>query len=211
MSVSMRTGIGRAPLRDHRDDCYDTPPEAVHPLIRTVCLPPVIWEPACGTGNIVKVLRAAGHKVIATDLNDRGCPDSRDRIDFLLPVKFDCQAIVTNPPFALAEKFVATALDRAPLVAMLLRLAFIESERRSNILDRGQLARVLVFARRLPMMHRANWTGPRASSAIPFAWFIWDRAHNGPANLSRISWTPQREQPHGAAAPFNPKFREAAE
>jgi len=58
MSISMRTGIGRAPLRDHRDDCYDTPPEAVHPLIRTVCLPPVIWEPACGTGNIVKVLRS---------------------------------------------------------------------------------------------------------------------------------------------------------
>jgi hypothetical protein len=202
MSAALSTGVGRAPLRDHRDDCYDTPTVAVPPLMYNVRLLPVIWEPACGKGNIVEVLRAAGHKVIATDLNDRGCPDSLARIDFLLPCNFKCDAIISNPPYSLAEEFVATALERAPLVIMLLRLAFLESQRRSHILDSGKLARVLVFAKRLPMMHRSNWTGPRASSAIPFAWFVWDHNHNGPANLSRISWTPQREQP---------EFREAAE
>jgi hypothetical protein len=76
MSAALSTGVGRAPLRDHRDDCYDTPTVAVPPLMYNVRLLPVIWEPACGKGNIVEVLRAAGHKVIATDLNDRGCPDS---------------------------------------------------------------------------------------------------------------------------------------
>jgi hypothetical protein len=211
VSVALSSGVGRAPLRDHRSDCYDTPIVAVRALMCSVRLPPVIWEPACGIGNIVIPLRAAGHTVIATDLNDRGCPDSLARIDFLLPCNFKCDAIISNPPYSLAEEFVATALERAPFVIMLLRLAFLESERRSHILDNGKLARVLVFAKRLPMMHREGWQGPRATSAIPFAWFVWHQDHSGPANLSRISSTPQRQQSEPAAAPLNPEFREAAE
>jgi hypothetical protein len=180
----------RAPLIERRGDCYDTPPVAVQSLLQVERLPHRIWEPACGTGNIVNVLRAAGHEVIATDLNDRGCPNSLPRVDFLLPgPMIECEAIVTNPPFALAEDFVAVALDRAPLVIMLLRLAFLESERRSHILDSGKLARVHVFARRLPMMHRAGWEGRKASSGMAFAWFVWDQAHHGPASIDRINWT----------------------
>jgi hypothetical protein len=71
---------------------------------------------------------------------------------------------------------------------MLLRLAFLESERRSPLLDRGLLARVHVFKNRLPMMHRHNWRGPRASSAIAFAWFVFDRDHQGPTTIDRIAW-----------------------
>ena len=85
---------------------------------------------------------------------------------------------------------MAHALELVPRVVMLLRLAFLESERRAPILDRGALARVHVFRNRLPMMHRAGWAGPRASSAIPFAWFVWDRDHQGPTTIDRISWTP---------------------
>lgn len=44
------------------------------------------------------------------------------------------------------------------------------------------------FRNRLPMMHRDGWAGPRASSAMPFVWFCWDRSHRGPATLHRISW-----------------------
>jgi hypothetical protein len=70
---------------------------------------------------------------------------------------------------------------------MLLRLAFLESERRGAILESGFLRTVYVFRKRLPMMHRAGWTGPRASSAIPFAWFCWDRLDPGPTEMRRIS------------------------
>jgi hypothetical protein len=181
--------VQRAPLREHAGDCYDTPEVAVHALLKAEPLPGVIWEPACGTGNIVRVLRAAGHAVIATDLNYRGCPDSRSRIDFLLPgFSPPCDAIVTNPPFSLAEKFVAVALERTPLVIMLLRLAFLESERRSHILERCGLARVRVFRNRLPMMHRGGWEGRKANSAMAFAWFVWERSYAGPTMLRRISW-----------------------
>jgi hypothetical protein len=40
---------------------------------------------------------------------------------------------------------------------MLLRLAFLEGTGRSHLFDGGKLARVHVFANRIPMMHRASW------------------------------------------------------
>jgi hypothetical protein len=40
-------------------------------------------------------------------------------------------------------------------------------------------------------MHRAEWTGPRnRSSAVPYAWFCFDRDHGGPIILRRITWRP---------------------
>jgi hypothetical protein len=184
-------------LNERKDDLYETPAVAVEALLRVESLPHYLWEPACGRGNIVNVLRAAGHEVVASDLVDYGIPITAPGyygVDFLMEHRLPngTQAIVTNPPYRLAEQFVAHALELYPLVIMLLRLAFLESERRSRILDSGTLARVHVFKRRLPMMHRDGWTGPRATSAIPFAWFIWDRAHQGPPVLHRIS-VPERE------------------
>jgi hypothetical protein len=182
-------GSGRAPLIEHPGDRYDTPPVAVEALLRCERLPELIWEPACGAGNIVAVLRDRNHKVIATDIADRGCPDSRSGIDFLgEPPEINADAIITNPPYQLAEKFVEAALLRAPLVIMLLRLAFFEGQRRSRILENCGLARIHVFRKRLPMMHREGWTGKRASSAIAFAWYVWERGYAGPTLIDRISW-----------------------
>jgi hypothetical protein len=70
----------------------------------------------------------------------------------------------------------------------LLRLAFYESERRCGILENRGLARVWVFRKRLPMMHRDGWEGPKGNSGMAFAWFIWDRSHTGPTTIERISW-----------------------
>jgi len=189
MTAALSTGVGRAPLRERRNDLYETPECATLALLHVERLPRRIWEPAAGRGAIVRVLRAHGHEVVASDLIDYGEQTHFSRRDFLLEHKAPqgCECILTNPPFSLAEQFVAHALDLCPRVIMLLRLAFLESERRSRILDTGTLARVHIFRRRLPMMHRDGWQGPKASSAMAFAWFIWDRAHTGPAILNRVS------------------------
>ncbi len=185
------TGNKKAPLAERKDDLYETPACAVTSLLRAEPLPRVIWEPACGPGAIVRVLRAHGHVVYATDLVDYGSPDQDEAgWDFLLErqLPIEAEAIVTNPPFKCAAEFVAHALELCPKVVMLLRLAFYESERRSAILDGGCLARVFVYRKRLPMMHRAGWEGRKANSGMAFAWFVWDRAHSGPTELRRISW-----------------------
>jgi hypothetical protein len=181
--------VQRRPLAARGLDLYETPSVAVEALLRAEKLPHRIWEPAAGRGAIVTVLRNAGHAVIASDVADHGFPLCFRR-DFLLETKArrGCDCILTNPPFRLAEEFVAHALDLAPLAIMLLRLAFMESERRCGILEGRGLARVHVFRKRLPMMHRANWQGRKANSGMAFAWFCWSRDHTGPTIVNRISW-----------------------
>jgi hypothetical protein len=192
MSKRGRNDAMRHALALRGDDLYQTPAVGVWSLLRNVPLPRRIWEPACGPGAIARILRQAGHEVFASDLVDYGW-DGQDAHgwDFLMegfspPAPVD--AIVTNPPFKNAEEFVARALERAPKVVMLLRLAFLESERRTDILESGSLASVHVYAKRLPMMHRDGWDGKKANSGMAFAWFVWDREHNGSATLHRIHW-----------------------
>jgi hypothetical protein len=69
----------RAPLADRGDDLYETPPVAVRALLAVESLPDTVWEPACGPGVIVGVLRDSGHRVYATDLVDHGCRGQRTR------------------------------------------------------------------------------------------------------------------------------------
>ena len=179
---------GRHSLSERGVDLCQTPACAVEALLRVELLPLWVWEPAAGRGAIARVLRDAGHVVIASDLIDYGNLDFVR--DFLAESKMlaGCEAICTNPPYQHADKFAEHALDLAPKVYLLLRLAFLESIRRTAILEHRGLARVHVFRNRLPMLHRDSWTGPRASSAIAFAWFCWDRNHSGPTTIDRISW-----------------------
>jgi hypothetical protein len=179
----------RHPLAERGLDLYETPACAVEALLRVEKLPHCIWEPCAGRGAIVRVLRDAGHAVIASDIVDYG--GLHFVRDFLLEKKAPAgvEAIVTNAPFRFAQQFVEHALELVPIIITLARLAFLESARRSPILDTGKLARIHVFKQRLPMMHRDQWTGPRASSAIPFAWFCFDRNHTGPITVDRISYS----------------------
>lgn len=190
MPLAAAVQPGRATLAERGEDFYETPAEATRALLQVETLPHIVWEPAAGRGAIVDVLRSASHEVVASDLIDYGEPTQASRRDFLMERKAPpgCTAIVTNPPFKLAEKFVEHGLTLCPLVIMLLRLAFLESEKRTIILDTGKLARIHVFRNRLPMMHRDGWSGNKATSAIPFAWFVWDANYYGRTALDRISW-----------------------
>jgi hypothetical protein len=188
-------GVGSHSYAERGDDFYATPPEAVHSLlaIEKKWLPGgTIWEPACGDGAIVNVLRAAGREVVATDLIDRGCPGSTSGLDFVRdgrgPGRGVTKAIITNPPYRLAWQFVERALQECDYVAMLLRLAFLEGLARKAWFEMRQLARVHVSSRRLPMMHRHGWDGPKAGSAVCHAWFVWDKRHEGRPVIQWFDW-----------------------
>lgn len=172
-------------------DLYETPPCAVEALLKVEKIPQVVWDPACGLGAIVKTLGEHGHDVVASDIFDYNWDHAV--FDFLGCKGRNNPAVVTNPPYKLAKRFVEHALHCSPLVIMLLRLAFLESVRRTDILENSGLARVHVFSNRLPMMHRVTngvvWQGPKASSAMPFAWYVWIRGYTGPTTIDRIRWT----------------------
>ena len=158
-------------------DAYFSPPEAVTSLLHIEAdgLPRRIWEPAAGDGAIVKPMREAGYEVAASDIADYGLEDCEAGIDYLSAALPDgVEGIVTNPPFKLAVKFAEKALNEVPYLALLLRTNFLESTSRLQFFRNHPPSRIWITSRRLPMMHRHGWEGPRAPSNTCFAWFIWD-------------------------------------
>lgn len=185
--------------KERGHDLYETPEPATLALMKHAKLPTCLWEPACGRGAIVRPLRESGHIVYATDLIDYEVRDQDvSGWDFLMERQcpIGVRAIVTNPPFKLAAQFAVHALELCPEVFMLLRLNFLEAGNERTVsgrarlmcLDGGRLARVLVFRSRLPMMHRDGWSGKKATSSVPFAWFCWHAGHTGPTTVERIDW-----------------------
>jgi hypothetical protein len=127
------------------------------------------------------VLRAHGRRVVCTDI-------ATDGVDFRERTKAPpgTQAIVANPPFSLAADFVRHGLKLVPKVVILERIQFLESDDRTDLIEGGDLARVLVFADRVPRMHKEGWNGKRSSPAMCLAWFVFERDHRGQAVLARI-------------------------
>jgi hypothetical protein len=134
-----------------------------------------------------------------TDLRDHGdhrCAGIATGIDFLktlvAPDGVDC--ILTNPPFRESgpERFVSHGLTLCRRVIILARLTFLESKR--PILESGTWVRVMPFKSRLPMMHRDGWTGRKSTNPTAFAWFVFDRDHDGTdATVHRLSLVRQEK------------------
>lgn len=189
--LDMRTGNRVHSIKDRNNDLYETPPVAVKALLKVESIPLCVWDCCCGPGVITKALRDTGRAVIATDLVDYGCPDSIARRDFLLEREAPdgVPSIVMNPPFKLAEEFVAHAINLVPDVYVLLRVAFLEGLRWEARGLRHHLARVHVFAPRLPMMHRAGWEGPvNSNSGMAFGWYSFHRDWGRKGGRPTIDW-----------------------
>lgn len=191
------------------DDFYPTPPEATKSLLALERFPQWIWEPACGDGALSRVLLEAGHNVVSTDLVDRGYGEPRR--DFLMEHQLLAPAIVTNPPFKLAEEFVerACALG-ASKIALLLRLAWLEGTTRKELFERTRLSRVHVSSRRLTFGRGGTDFGKGNGGMIAFAWFVWDRTATAErAEIGFFDWmdhapeyAKQKERPPAEPMPL---------
>lgn len=187
----------RAPAPDALD-YFPTPPWATRALCAWLAArgEPLssfrVWEPACGEMHMAHALGEYFEEVRATDVHQYG---NNGLCDFLAldtyapwpPVEW----IITNPPFLLAEQFIATARRHARRgVAMLVRGTFTESETRYRSLfgDEADLPSwELQFAERVVMLAgRLIQTGkpdpfnldddgkPRkASTATSYSWLVW--------------------------------------
>jgi hypothetical protein len=167
-------------------DFYTTPREAVEALLRVETFAGRFWEPACGTGNISKVLEENFEPVhvFSSDLVGRGF--GVGEIDFLAVQAAErCDNVITNPPFALAQQFAERALQVARCkVALLLRLQFLEGAKRQAFFEQSPLARVWVFSRRISC-HRGGDETLRGGM-MAHAWFIWDKSHIGAPSIGWI-------------------------
>jgi hypothetical protein len=190
----MRQGTTRGPLAERGDDLYETPPEAIRALLRVAAVPGVVWEPAAGRGAISREIEATGRTVVKTDLvaYEGADPGILSGVDFLMEHRKPegVQAIVTNPPYKLADAFVRHGLKLGLPVFALLRLAYLEGAARSDLID-GHLWRIWVGIERLPKMSLDGWEGRKLEKETQqFAWFLfepWARV-TSPIEMERISW-----------------------
>jgi hypothetical protein len=158
------------------DDAYYTPPWVTEALLPHLNIGrgSHIHEPAAGNDAIVEVLRKAGYQVTGGDIS-RG-------MDFLNTVVCGAVAIVTNPPYGMAEQFIAHALDLMEpkgTVAMLLRSDYDHAATRGYLFDQPP------FAKRIVLRRRIRWfPGSIGSPSFNHAWYIFDWQHKGPPTIA---------------------------
>lgn len=170
-------------LDDRRsDDFYPTgQPEAIRALMardgdRIRALGSV-WEPACGDGALVREIRAMGVPCCASDLIDRGCPDSWT-VDFFTCLRSRGGAIITNPPYNLINardghgRWLRHTLAMPDWRYCALLLSWDWPAARQNGL--GALLDANPFSYCYLMRWKLDFTG-EGSPPQRNAWFIWDR------------------------------------
>src|SRR5262245_18669983 len=106
---------------DSLDD-FPTPPWATRALCENLtaigldlgCMS--VWEPACGRGHMARPLAEYFGTVHASDIHPYGHGDVYDFLKEGSPDPTrggEIDAIITNPPFRLAEQFARVAIQRA--------------------------------------------------------------------------------------------------
>jgi hypothetical protein len=168
-------------------DGYHTPRIAVIKLLKYEKMGGKIWEPANGHNRIAKVLKEKGHKVFTSDIK-RWCKETEQQKNFFKFTKLPkgVKTIVTNPPFYLAHEFVLKSLELLPeggKLCLLLRVQFLEGQKRKSMFQSSPPIRMRVFSKRLPRMHKFGHKGSRSSSVLAFAWFIWIKGNDKPTKI----------------------------
>lgn len=178
----------RAPEREARraEDFYPTgQPEAIRSLLsregERIRRCGSVWEPACGDGALVREIRAAGIPCCASDLIDRGCPDSWTA-DFYSVQRSHGRAIITNPPYCEINardghgRWLRHTLDMDGWDYCALLLSWDWPAARANGL--GQLLDEHPFSYCYLMRWKLDFTGA-GSPPQRNAWFVWDRTWTG--------------------------------
>jgi hypothetical protein len=140
-----------------------------------------IYDPAAGRGTIVISAVKNGLLGIGSDLVDRGWDSTLTPHDFL-ESEHKRDNIVCNPPFGIAEKFLARALDLARgKVAFLLPANWVQGDKRSRMLATTPLRRVWFITPRpsMPPGHVLEAGGKPGNGTTDYAWFVWLQGYDG--------------------------------
>ena len=180
------------------DDWYVEPPAAVRGLMDAEPFTGHTWDPACGRGTIVRVVREYGLSAFGTDLVDRGFGGGG--IDFMRHSPPAVANIICNPPYNIIGPWVTRSLGATTKkVAILAPLTFLEGIKRGAWFPTTPLSRVLVFSWRVncPPGHLApDFDAPIEAwgkgGAKAYAWFVWDHDHVGEARVGFLP-APKRQ------------------
>jgi len=167
----------RHEVHDSLED-FPTPPWATRALCEWlkndghIARHHVAREPAANRGHMVKPLMEYFGSVEAADVHDYGVGFPVN--DYLFgPDPSPVDWTITNPPFRLAEQFIARALSTSRTgVAVIVRSAFLEGVGRHERLYRlTPPSYVFQFVERV-VMHKGKLSA-NGSTATAYCWLVW--------------------------------------
>lgn len=180
-------------------DWYVEPERVTQQLLTVERFSGGIHDPACGQGNIVKTLRAAGYHATGSDIVDRvDWPIEsawyQGEVDFLAnPPWSSLNNIVTNPPFFRAkgaEAFIRKALSIATgKVAVFVDIRFLAgAERAGGLFEKHPPHRVWIVTPRASCppgtyLAAGNKAGNGSSD---WCWLVWDQT--APFFGTQLGW-----------------------
>jgi hypothetical protein len=140
--------------------------------------PGILLEPCAGEGNIIRAFNEFENRVwVAIDIDDKSPHLDISSNLWSFNRLTDCKSIVvqgisasiTNPPYLEAEEIIRHHFFNYQKIqiAMLLRVGFLESEKRKSFWEEVGMADVYI----LP--NRPSFDGLGTDSAC-YAWFVWD-------------------------------------
>jgi len=183
-------------------DDYPTPRWAIDAILDYLPIgrDSFVLEPACGAGGVFRSLIDRGvdsSRLHGIEISEERANQARatgagvltaDALDdeTMWP---PADLIVSNPPFRQAEAFcrkALTSVNKGGTVAMLLRLAFLESAERYAFHRDYPVTGLWVFS------SRPSFTANGKTDSAAYAWFVWSPFPDG------IHILPPNEKKRGA-------------
>ncbi len=145
----------------------------------------VVWDPACGSGRVIRSAIAQGYEAIGSDVVIRW--DGAVVHDFFSEnaLVTPTPNIVSNPPYGIADDFVQKGCKITSKACFLLPLAWVAGKARSMWLSEIGLRRVWVLCPRpsMPPGEMVLSGGPVGGGTKDFAWYVFTPGYSGSAEI----------------------------
>lgn len=168
--TASRINGGNTAYERVESDFYPTPPEPTIALMDFLQLPKdtVIWEPACGKGDMSSVIKNMGYTVKESDIQFGD--------DFLECPFFECDWIITNPPFSLSEKFIRRCCEHKRPFALLLKCQYWHAKKRLSLFKETHPSYILPLTWRVDFLKKKRGKG---APLMDVMWVVWDTEYSG--------------------------------
>lgn len=142
-----------------------------------------ILEPSAGNGNFIKVIRKIQRErdsITALEIREEEYDNLNKYADEVIIGDFlkwkpnkKFKTIIGNPPYTHALEFLEKCFEIADYdtqIVMLLRTAFLESQKRYEFWQKHPVNKLYVLSKRPSFLANGK------SDATSYSWFIWDNS-----------------------------------